>query len=85
MLAIALALCTWLGRWPSVALALLNVNVSALQLTLELKGKTGMLAIARELAWRKARFNWNFEVAHLPTQQNKLADALSRIHDPTPP
>ena len=35
-------------------------------------------AVAKEVAWRKARRGWRFEVGHLPKEANLLADALSR-------
>ena len=38
-----------------------------------------MLAISRELAWRRARRNWTLGCGHLPSEANSMADALSRL------
>ena len=43
-----------------------------------------MLAIARELAWRKARRKWAYRVGHIATEANVVPDTLSRLHDPHP-
>ena len=79
---VALALLTWAGRHRAHALAVLSDNTSALQDALHLKGNKQMLPIARELAWRRARFGWRYEVGHLPSEHNVLADALSRLFAP---
>jgi hypothetical protein len=55
--------------------------MAALQDAIALRGKgaiPGMNIIARELAWRKAAFGWEYQVAHLPKELNLIADALSR-------
>ena len=57
----------------------------SLQQALDMKGKGPMLRISAELSWRKAKFGWLFAVGHLPTEANLLADALSRLSDPTEP
>ena len=46
---------------------------------LDLKGKGSELAVAREVAWRKARRGWEYALGHLPTEKNNIADALSRL------
>eukprot|EP00972_Heterocapsa_arctica_P031240 4600139-Heterocapsa_arctica.AAC.1 len=56
--------------------------MAALSDAISLRGKgsvPGMNIIARELAWRKASFGWQYAVAHLPKELNVLADALSRV------
>jgi hypothetical protein len=56
-------------------------NMAALSDAISLRGKgtvPGMNVIARELAWRRAAFGWQYSVAHLPKELNVLADALSR-------
>ena len=54
-------------------------NTASLQLALSLSGSDGLLAISREMTWRKARLGWCFAVGHLPTEANGVADALSRL------
>ena len=76
---VTLFLC--LVLWASdgdATLAILGDNVSALQAALTLRCRGSMLRVAREIAWRKARFRWSFSVGHLPKESNRLADALSR-------
>ena len=60
-------------------------NVASLQMALRGKAKGAEGALARELFVLKARFNWRFAVAHLPSENNVLADALSRIAQPGRP
>ena len=83
LLTLGLALCVW-GKSFTATAALLNDNVAALQSAMDLKGKGALLAVARELSWRKAKYGWAFEVGHLPTEQHKLADSLSRMCGPDP-
>jgi hypothetical protein len=82
VLTVGLALCQWSKSFTTTALAVLNDNVGALQAALDMTGRRTMLAVAREIAWRKAKNMWAYEVAHIPTEQNKLADSLSRLHAP---
>ena len=84
LLALGLALCTWGDSFTRTSVALLNDNTAALQAALQLKGKGPMLQVAREIAWRKAKRGWSYEVGHVPTEQNGLADALSRQCGPSP-
>ena len=46
-----------------------------------LKAAPSLRKIARELAWRVARYQWRFLVAHVTTEMNTVADALSRLED----
>ena len=62
--------------------AVLGDNTAALSSALALKGKGVMLAVARELSWRQSRRKWAFDVAHLPSEYNVVADALSRTAAP---
>ena len=64
---------------------LVGDNTGSLQNSLDLKGKGALLAVSRELAWRKARYNWKFDVAHIPTEHNKIPDILSRVDLPLKP
>jgi hypothetical protein len=82
LLAVALALELWGKEFTKVSLAVLNDNTAALQGLLDLAGKGIQLAIARELAWRKAKFGWQLAVGHLPAEQNTIADSLSRLSAP---
>ena len=63
---------------------ILGDNTSALMDALNLKGKGTLVHIARELSWRKARFQWKLQVAHVPSVMNAWTDALSRLHAPAP-
>eukprot|EP00959_Pyramimonas_sp_CCMP1952_P441472 9242080-Pyramimonas_sp.AAC.1 len=38
-----------------------------------------MLTVARELAWRTAKWPLHFDCGHLPKGRNLVADALSRL------
>ena len=73
-----LALVQWGDCFVSEAVAVLGDNTGALQKSLALRGRGPLLAIARELAWRKAQRRWAYEVGHLPSEHNTRADALSR-------
>ena len=57
-------------------------NLASLSLAVSSKSKGLLGFIGRELAWRRARFDWQLAVAHLPAEANKLADRLSRLADP---
>ena len=54
-------------------------------MALAMKGSGILAAICREIAWRVARFRWAYAVAHLPAENNKVADRMSRIRDPSLP
>jgi hypothetical protein len=79
---LGLALTLWRPEFPGQSLAILSDNTAALQDALDLKGKGIMNQVALELAWRKARGQWVYEVGHLPAEQNTIADALSRLSAP---
>ena len=78
-----LCLLTWSDWFVHSSVAILGDNIGALNLALSLKGRGHLLAISREIAWRRARRKWLFEVGHLPSENNTIADALSRVNDPT--
>ena len=59
-------------------------NTASLQIALSGKAKAEMGALARELFVRRARHDWQYSVAHLPSESNVLADTLSRLHQPGP-
>jgi len=79
---VLVALLLWGSDFKTEVLMLLGDNTSALQRALSMKGRGTMLDVAREVAWRRARFQWSFAVAHLPSEANDVADALSRQHGP---
>ena len=79
---LALSLTIWAKNFVAESLALLCDNTAALQNALDMKGSGAQLEVAQELAWRKARGRWAYEPGHLPSQQNVLADALSRLSAP---
>ena len=66
-------------------LAYFGDNTASLQMALKGKAKGAEGAIARELFILKARHNWRFAVAHLPSESNLLADSLSRVAQPGRP
>ena len=72
------ALFVW-GSPPGTTRCLFGDNVGALQDALTLKGTGSMLQVAREVAWRQVRMPWHFRCAHLPSERNVVADALSRV------
>ena len=59
-------------------------NVLALQNTLDLKGRGPLLAVSREIAWRKVRGRWTYDVGHRPSEHTRVPDTLSRIVAPKP-
>ena len=73
-----LSLIIWGEHAVDCVLMIHGDNVAALH-ALSLKGKGDMNAVAREISWRKARFFWEFDVHHIPSEQNHIADALSRL------
>jgi len=83
-LALLICLVLWGGAFQQEALQVVGDNTGALAAAVQLKGSGPMLAIARELAWRKARLGWTFKVGHIATEANKIPDQLSRAHDPCP-
>ena len=89
---LVLRVCGWsslrlllaLRRYEEVrpGLTYFGDNVASLQMALKGKAKGWEGALARELFVLKARHNWKFAVAHLPSESNVLADGLSRISQP---
>ena len=59
-------------------------NTGSLHNVLDMKGAGPLLAVARELAWRKVRQGWVLDVAHIPTEHNTAPYALSRQFDTEP-
>ena len=80
--AILLCLEAWGRRFTSTSMAIVGDNTSALQDALDLKGKGPMLALAREIALRRAQHGCKFVVGHIPTERNTVPDRLSRLFAP---
>ena len=59
--------------------AVIGDNTGSLQNLLSQSGRGLQSAIAREIAWRRANYCWIVNVGHLPTEANKVPDALSRL------
>ena len=83
-LTLLIVLILWGDDFVEVSLAVLGDNTGSLSSALRLQGRGAMLAVAREVSWRTTRRRWAFEVGHLPTEHNTIADALSRVADPSP-
>ena len=78
LLTIALALNHWGSRFVSAHCTVIGDNTGSLQNVLDQSGSRLQLAVAKELAWRRARRQWQFAVAHLPSEANVLPVTLSR-------
>ena len=77
-----LALCVWGDSFTQRRVSVLGDNTGALNNALSFRGRGPLEALSRELSWRQARRGWLFDVGHLPSEYNVVADALSRITDP---
>ena len=84
-LTLLLALMVWANDFKQSQLAVLGDNTGALTNALQLKGKGILAAVAREVAWRRERFNWAFAVGHVPSELNIVPDALSRQFETVAP
>ena len=84
-LTLVLALCVWGSQFVAHSVAVLGDNTAALTDALQLKGGGQLMAVARELAWRQARFGWSFAVGHVPSESNGVPDALSRTTEASGP
>ena len=78
------AIVVWGGRSRIQAFALVGDNLGALTAAVSTKGKGDVARICREIALRQAREGLVVSVGHLPSELNDWADALSRLHAPTP-
>ena len=84
MVTLLLCLVVWGHYFHTEVVAVVGDNTGAMQNALDLKGRGVMLAVAREIAWRKERFGWMYTVGHIPSEYNTVPDALSRLHDSPP-
>ena len=79
--ALALLLCmmAWSSHFEKGNVVLIiGDTVPSLQNTLDLKCRRSLSAVSRDIAWRKARFVWHFDVGHLPSEHNLAPDCLYR-------
>ena len=79
-----MSLVAWPKHAEAAPVLLVGDSKSALQDSIEFKGRNSMLAVARELAWRTARLSWKYQVGHLASEHNDVPDALSRLEAPSP-
>ena len=84
-LSLLISMMVWKAHFKDGNVVLvIGDNVPSLQNTLDLKGKRSLMAISREIAWRRARFGWQYDVGHLPSEHNIAPDCLSRQAGPDP-
>ena len=70
-LALLISMLVWQKCFALGPVLIIGDNVPALQNTMDLKGCGPLLAVSREIAWRKARGRWTYDVGHLPSEHNK--------------
>ena len=75
----------WCGSGGHHRVALIGDNLAALTVAVSQRGKGDLGRVCREVALRQAQWSLDIAVGHLPTEQNKQADALSRLAAPGPP
>ena len=83
-LAFLMCCITWANWIDTYPVMIVEHNTGSLQHSLDLRGKGPLLSVSRELAWRKARANWEYDIGHIPTEHNDLPDILSRVDAPPP-
>ena len=84
-LSLLISMITWQEYFrDNNVVLIIGDNVPSLQNSLDLKGKRSLMAISREIAWRRARFAWAYDVGHLPSEHNIAPDCLSRQSGPDP-
>ena len=72
----------WGEEHAEEGIHLLGDNLAALNGAISLRGRSTLANITKEMAWRKVRFGWRFAADNLPSENNLLADALSRLSAP---
>ena len=78
-LTLLLTLMVWGHLSTTSIITIVGDNIAALSNSISMKGGGQLNAVARELSWRKVAYRWHFQVAHLPSELNVWADALSRL------
>ena len=81
-LALYISLSLFAAAHIGTGIVLLGDNFSSLSLALHVKGQRGLGIISREISWRRIRQGWRYACGHLPSEQNEVADALSRQNCP---
>ena len=59
-------------------------NIGALTAAVSTRGRGDLARVCREIALRQARLGLVIAVGHIPSELNTWADALSRVHAPSP-
>ena len=81
-LTLFLVLQTWAAAAREHGIAILGDNIAALQSAISLRGRGTLNDLSREISWRRVRFAWQYAVGHVPSEDNSIADALSRTAAP---
>jgi len=81
-LTLYLSLLLWGTQFSTEGVSIAGDNTAALANAVTFKGRSGLNRISMELSWRKVRFGWRYQVAHLPSEGNVISDALSRTSAP---
>ena len=84
VLALLMSMIAWKSFFAEGSVLIIGDNMPALQNSLDLKGCGGLMTVVRDIAWRKARCRWHYDVGHLPSEHNKAPDILSRVAAPDP-
>ena len=79
---LALVLAVELWCTDSTPTLVLGDNLPALEMALALKGRGEQLRLIQALAVIRSARSVDLRVAHLPSEANTAADALSRLHAP---
>ena len=80
---LALVLAAELWCLDSTPMTVYGDNTAALQAALPLSGRGEQLRLVQALAVIRSARTLDIRVAHLPSESNEAADALSRQHGPT--
>ena len=83
-LVVLISLALWCGHGGLRRIAIIGDNLAALTVAISHRGRGDLGRVCREVALRQARWNLEITVGHLPTADNGLADALSRLTGPSP-
>ena len=82
LLAILLGLLQWGALFLREPCLVATDSLGALQNALDQKGSRHQLFILKEIAWRKAKHGWQYDVGHLASEHNVVPDLLSRLAAP---
>ena len=82
LVSLYIVLLLYATKFRDRGLAIVGDNVASLQSAISLKGRRDLSKITREIAWRRVRYGWRFAVGHIPSENNNIADCLSRLSAP---